>query len=246
MNVVGGVYMENFQVIGMIMDFSKMVKWIPTFIDGTIVTIVLSLLTVFFGSIIGLLATMLKQSPKKSLQLVASTYTQVIRGTPLLVQLYIWLYGFPLIGLSLPALSFLGDTYGTREFVTAVVALSINSGAYICELLRGGLESIDKGQMEAGRSLGLSRKQTMKSVIIPQAVRVVLPGLGNEFIAMIKESSIVSVVGIFDVMYTNNIVKAATYSIFEPLIIVAIIYFFLTFTLTGMMKQLEKRLSVYD
>lgn len=246
MNVVGGVYMESFQVIGMIMDFSKMVKWIPTFIDGTIVTIVLSLLTVFFGSIIGLLATMLKQSPKKSLQLVASTYTQVIRGTPLLVQLYIWLYGFPLIGLSLPALSFLGDTYGTREFVTAVVALSINSGAYICELLRGGLESIDKGQMEAGRSLGLSRKQTMKSVIIPQAVRVVLPGLGNEFIAMIKESSIVSVVGIFDVMYTNNIVKAATYSIFEPLIIVAIIYFFLTFTLTGMMKQLEKRLSVYD
>lgn len=238
--------MESFQVIGMIMDFSKMVKWIPTFIDGTIVTIVLSLLTVFFGSIIGLLATMLKQSPKKSLQLVASTYTQVIRGTPLLVQLYIWLYGFPLIGLSLPALSFLGDTYGTREFVTAVVALSINSGAYICELLRGGLESIDKGQMEAGRSLGLSRKQTMKSVIIPQAVRVVLPGLGNEFIAMIKESSIVSVVGIFDVMYTNNIVKAATYSIFEPLIIVAIIYFFLTFTLTGMMKQLEKRLSVYD
>lgn len=246
MNVVGGVYMESFQVIGMIMDFSKMIKWIPTFIDGTIVTIVLSLLTVFFGSIIGLLATMLKQSPKKSLQLVASTYTQVIRGTPLLVQLYIWLYGFPLIGLSLPALSFLGDTYGTREFVTAVVALSINSGAYICELLRGGLESIDKGQMEAGRSLGLSRKQTMKSVIIPQAVRVVLPGLGNEFIAMIKESSIVSVVGIFDVMYTNNIVKAATYSIFEPLIIVAIIYFFLTFTLTGMMKQLEKRLSVYD
>jgi polar amino acid transport system permease protein len=86
----------------------------------------------------------------------------------------------------------------------------------------------------------------MKSVIIPQAIRVVLPGLGNEFIAMIKESSIVSVVGIFDVMYTSNIVKAATYSIFEPLIIVAIIYFFLTYSLTGIMKQLEKRLSVYD
>ena len=238
--------MECFQVVGMIMDFGKMVKWIPTFIDGTIVTIVLSLLTVFFGCIIGLFATLLKQSPKKGLQFIANAYTQIIRGTPLLVQLYIWLYGLPLIGISLPALPFLGETYGTREFVTAVIALSINSGAYICELLRGGLESIDKGQMEAGRSLGLSRKQTMQSVIIPQAVRVVLPGLGNEFIAMIKESSIVSVVGIFDVMYTSNIVKAATYSIFEPLIIVAIIYFFLTFTLTGLMKQLEKRLSVYD
>jgi polar amino acid transport system permease protein len=223
-----------------------MIKWIPTFIDGMIVTVVLSLMTVFLGSIIGLVATFLQQSQKKSLKAVANIYTQVIRGTPLLVQLYIWLYGLPLIGISLPTLPFLGDVYGSREFLTAVVALSINSGAYICELLRGGLESIDKGQREAGRSLGLSRKETMKSVIIPQAIRVVLPGLGNEFIAMIKESSIVSVVGIFDVMYTSNIVKAATYSIFEPLIIVAIIYFFLTYSLTGIMKQLEKRLSVYD
>ncbi|MGF2054783.1 amino acid ABC transporter permease [Vagococcus fluvialis] len=238
--------MNNMFLLGVAMDFGKMIKWIPTFIDGMIVTVVLSLMTVFLGSIIGLVATFLQQSQKKSLKAVANIYTQVIRGTPLLVQLYIWLYGLPLIGISLPTLPFLGDVYGSREFLTAVVALSINSGAYICELLRGGLESIDKGQMEAGRSLGLSRKETMKSVIIPQAIRVVLPGLGNEFIAMIKESSIVSVVGIFDVMYTSNIVKAATYSIFEPLIIVAIIYFFLTYSLTGIMKQLEKRLSVYD
>lgn len=238
--------MNNIFLLGVAMDFGKMIKWIPTFIDGMIVTVVLSLMTVFIGSIIGLVATFLQQSQKKSLKAVVNIYTQVIRGTPLLVQLYIWLYGLPLIGISLPALPFLGDVYGSREFLTAVVALSINSGAYICELLRGGLESIDKGQMEAGRSLGLSRKETMKSVIIPQAIRVVLPGLGNEFIAMIKESSIVSVVGIFDVMYTSNIVKAATYSIFEPLIIVAIIYFFLTYSLTGIMKQLEKRLSVYD
>lgn len=238
--------MNNMFLLGVAMDFGKMIKWIPTFIDGMIVTVVLSLMTVFLGSIIGLVATFLQQSQKKSLKAVANIYTQVIRGTPLLVQLYIWLYGLPLIGVSLPTLPFLGDVYGSREFLTAVVALSINSGAYICELLRGGLESIDKGQMEAGRSLGLSQKETMKSVIIPQAIRVVLPGLGNEFIAMIKESSIVSVVGIFDVMYTSNIVKAATYSIFEPLIIVAIIYFFLTYSLTGIMKQLEKRLSVYD
>ena len=238
--------MNNIFLLGVAMDFGKMIKWIPTFIDGMIVTVVLSLMTVFLGSIIGLVATFLQQSQKKSLKAVTNIYTQVIRGTPLLVQLYIWLYGLPLIGISLPILPFLGDVYGSREFLTAVVALSINSGAYICELLRGGLESIDKGQMEAGRSLGLSRKETMKSVIIPQAIRVVLPGLGNEFIAMIKESSIVSVVGIFDVMYTSNIVKAATYSIFEPLIIVAIIYFFLTYSLTGIMKQLEKRLSVYD
>ncbi len=238
--------MDYSLTLGIVMNFGKLVKWIPTFIDGTIVTVVLSLTTVFLGSIIGLFATLLQQSPKKFLRGLANIYTQVIRGTPLLVQLYIWLYGFPMIGLSLPAIPFLGETFGSRDFLTAVVALSINSGAYICELLRGGLESIDKGQMEAGRSLGLSRRQTMRAVIIPQAVRVILPGLGNEFIAMIKESSIVSVVGIFDVMYTSNIIKASTYSVFEPLIVVAVIYFVLTFILTALMKRVEKRLSVYD
>ncbi len=238
--------MDHYYLSAIVLDFGKLIKWIPTFIDGTIVTIVLSLMTVFLGSIIGLFATLLKQSPNKFFKAIAAVYTQVVRGTPLLVQLYIWLYGLPLIGVTLPALPFLGDVYGSREFLTAIVALSINSGAYICELLRGGLEAIDKGQMEAGRSLGLSRKQTMRSIIIPQAIRVILPGLGNEFISMIKESSIVSVVGIFDVMYTSNIIKASTYSIFEPLIVVALIYFFLTFTLTALMKQLEKRLSVYD
>ncbi|MBM7708030.1 amino acid ABC transporter permease [Enterococcus lemanii] len=232
--------------LGIVMNFGKLVKWIPTFIDGTVLTIILSLTTVFFGSIIGLFATLLQQSPKKALRGLANIYTQVIRGTPLLVQLYIWLYGFPMIGLSIPALPFLGETFGSRDFLTAVVALSINSGAYICELLRGGLESIDKGQMEAGRSLGLSRRQTMNAVIVPQAIRVILPGLGNEFITMIKESSIVSVVGIFDVMYTSNIIKASTYSIFEPLIVISVIYFVLTFILTALMKRLEKRLSVYD
>lgn len=238
--------MDSLHLANIAIDFGKMTKWIPTFIDGTIVTIVLSLMTVFLGSLIGLLATLMQQSPKKIFKAIAATYTQIVRGTPLLIQLYIWLYGLPMVGVTIPAIPFLGDIYGSREFLTAIVALSINSGAYICELLRGGLDSIDKGQMEAGRSLGLSRRQTMNSIIIPQAIRVILPGLGNEFIAMIKESSIVSVVGIFDVMYTTNIVKAATFSIFEPLIIVAVIYFFLTFTLTSLMKQVEKRLSVYD
>lgn len=232
--------------LGVALDFSKIIKWLPTFWQGTLVTIALALMTVVLGSIIGLIATLMKQSRFKILRFIAKAYTQVVRGTPLLLQLFLWLYGFPIIGISLPALPFLGDILGSREFLTAVVALSINSGAYICELLRGGLQSIDKGQMEAGRSLGLSRAQTMRAIIIPQAVRVVLPGLGNEFIMMIKESSIVSVVGVFDVMYTYNIVKASTYSIFEPLIVVGIIYFLLTSALTALMNLLEKRMHVYD
>ena len=227
------------------LNFYRLVKWIPTFIDGTVVTIVLSLSTVIIGSIIGLIAASMQQSRFKFLHAIVKCYTQIVRGTPMLVQLFLWLYGFPIIGISVPAMPFLGNVYGSREFLTAVVALSINSGGYICELLRGGLESIDKGQMEAGRSLGLSRRETMSSIIIPQAIRVVLPGLGNEFITMIKESSIVSVVGVFDVMYTTNIVKAATFSIFEPLIVVAAIYFVLTFILTSLLKILEKRVKVY-
>lgn len=227
-------------------DFSKLIPWVPTFIEGTKVTVMLSLCTVLLGTIIGLIATVLQQSENKILRGIATVYIQVVRGTPMLLQLFLWLYGLPMLGVSIPSLDFLGSVFGTREFLTAIVALSINSGAYICEIFRGGLESIDKGQMEAGRSLGLSRLDTMRLIIIPQATRVVLPGLGNEFITMIKESSIVSTVGVFDVMYTQNIVKAATYSIFEPLILVGVIYFILTFSLTQVMKRVEKRLNIYD
>ena len=232
-------------ILSIAVDFKKLGPWLPTFWEGTMVTVVLSLATVLLGTIIGLLATVLQQSENKFLKGIANVYTQVVRGTPMLLQLFLWLYGFPLIGFSIQAIPALGNVYGSREFLTAVVALSINSGAYICEIFRGGLESIDKGQMEAGRALGLSRRETLFSIIIPQAARVVLPGLGNEFITMIKESSIVSTVGVFDVMYAQNIVKAATYSIFEPLVLIGVIYFVLTFVLTKLMKVLEKRLGVY-
>lgn len=226
-------------------DFSRIWEWMPTFFEGTMVTIVLSLSTVFMGSLIGLVAVLMKQSNVKPLNWIANVYTDVIRGTPVLLQLFLWLYGLPMIGLRIEDLEFLSGTFGTREFITAVVALGINSGAYVSELLRGGLESVPTGQVEAGRALGMSKRENMFSVIIPQAIRTVLPGLGNEFITMIKESSIVSVVGVFDVMYTSNVVKASTYSIFEPLIVVGIIYFVLTYTLSFLMKKLEKRLNTY-
>lgn len=226
-------------------DFSNIWQWMPTFLEGTIVTIVLSLSTVVLGSLVGLLVVLMNQSRFKIFNIIARIYTDVVRGTPMLLQLFLWLYGFPMLGIQLPELSFLGSIYGAREFLTAIVALGINSGAYVSEILRGGLESVDKGQIEAGRALGLSSGETMRFIIIPQAVRTVLPGLGNEFVTMIKESSIVSTVGIMDVMYTNNIVKASTYSIFEPLIVVGVIYFILTYTLSKLMKVLEKRLNTY-
>lgn len=226
-------------------DFGRVWEWMPTFLEGTMVTIVLSLSTVIIGSLIGLFVVLMKMSNVKPLKIIANIYTNIVRGTPMLLQLFIWLYGLPMLGISFSGMSFLGGTYGSREFITAVVALAINSGAYVSEVLRGGLESVDKGQTEAGRALGLSKRETMFSIIIPQAIRTVLPGLGNEFITMIKESSIVSTVGVFDVMYTSNIVKASTFSIFEPLIVVGVIYFILTYTLSTLMKNLEKRLNTY-
>jgi len=226
-------------------DFSRIWEWMPTFLDGTIVTIVLSLSTVFLGCLIGLVVVLMKQSNVKILRGLAKVYTNVIRGTPMLLQLFIWLYAMPVIGLSFSGLDFLGGTYGSREFITAVVALGVNSGAYVSEVLRGGLESVATGQIEAGRALGMSKQETLFSVVIPQAIRTVLPGLGNEFVTMIKESSIVSTVGVFDVMYTSNIVQSSTYSIFEPLIVVGVIYFILTYSLTYLMNILEKRLNTY-
>lgn len=226
-------------------DFSSIWPWIPTFIEGTIVTIVLSLTTVLLGSLIGLVSVLMTQSKVKILNWIASIYRNIIRGTPVLLQLFFWLYALPMIGIRFSNIPALGATYGSREFITAVAALAVNSGAYVSELLRGGLEAVDKGQIEAGRALGLSKRETMFSIVIPQAIRTILPGLGNEFITMIKESSIVSVVGVFDVMYTSNVVKASTYSIFEPLIVVGIIYFVLTYTLSFLMKKLEKRLNTY-
>ncbi len=224
-------------------DFTKIVPWIPTFIEGTINTIVLSLISVVLGLVLGLIAVLMKRSHHTFLRGIGTAYTQIIRGTPLILQLMIWLYGMPMIGIRFPNIPVFGDVYGSREFITAALALGINSGAYVCELLRGGLDSIEKGQMEAGRSLGLTRSLTMRYIILPQAVKVVLPGLGNEFIQMIKESAIVSTVGVFDVMYTNNIVKAATYSTFEPLIIIALIYFLLTTITTSLLGILERRLK---
>lgn len=226
-----------------VIDFSKLIPWTNVFIQGTIMTIVLSLLTVVLGSILGLTVAMMKQSRYKILHIIANFYTHIIRGTPMLVQLFIWLYALPQIGIRFSALPFLGSSYGAREFITAVIALSINSGAYISELLRGGLNSIDKGQLEAGLSLGLTRRQAMKQIIIPQAVKVILPGLGNEFITMIKESAIVSTIGVFDVTYTSNIIKSTTYTIFEPLIVIALIYLVLTTVMTQLMGLMERKLN---
>ncbi|MGO0913780.1 amino acid ABC transporter permease, partial [Clostridioides difficile] len=182
---------------------------------------------------------MAKISKSKVLRAISSIYIEVLRGTPLLVQIYIVWFGLPQLGIRFPML------FGIpSEFIASAFALSVNSGAYVAEILRSGIQSVDNGQMEASRSLGLNYWSTMRYIIIPQAIKNILPSLANEFITLVKESSIISVIGVVEIMRTADIVKNAAFRALEPLIVAAAIYFVITFTLSRLVGLLEKKLSV--
>jgi polar amino acid transport system permease protein len=212
------------------MNFSFLPNYYKFFISGTGYTLLLSALTVVFGLLGGLALALMKTSNNKILKAIAVSYIEFIRGTPLLIQLYIVYYGI----MDIPMLA------------AGVVAMSINSSAYIAEIIRAGINAVDKGQTEAARSLGLTKWLTFKEVIIPQAMKNILPALCNEFIVLIKESAIVSVIGIHDLMYNTDTVRGITFIAFEPLVIAALIYFVLTFTLSKVLGKIERRLTVSD
>ncbi len=221
------------------MDFSFLFEYYPYFISGTINTIIIAVLTVLFGVILGTVLALLKISNSKILRGIASAYIEFIRGTPLLVQIYIIFYM-----VSFPDFTLFG--MDMARFIPGVIALSINSAAYVAEIIRAGIQAVDKGQMEASRSLGFTKGQAMKYVVLPQAVKNILPALGNEFVVVIKESSIVSIIGIAELMMSANIIRGAIYRPFEPLLVVAVIYFALTFTLTRVLGVAERRMNKDD
>jgi polar amino acid transport system permease protein len=216
-------------------DFSFLSKYYGFFIDGTSITLFLSFFGVAFGVLLGVLLALLKLSKNVLLRSFAASYIEIIRGTPLLVQLYIIYYGLPKVS----GIDFQDITLG-------IIAISLNSAAYVGEIIRAGIQSIDKGQMEAARSLGMPHRMAMTNIIIPQAFKNILPALGNEFIVLVKESSIVSVIGLHDLMYNADTVRGNTYLPFEPLIIAAVIYFVITFILSKMLGVLERRLRAGD
>lgn len=212
------------------MNFSFLPKYYKFFLSGTGYTLLLSVLTVVFGLIGGLALALMKTSKNKVLKTIAVSYIEFVRGTPLLIQLYIVYYGIK----DIPMLA------------AGVVAMSLNSSAYIAEIIRAGINAVDKGQFEAARSLGMPVFLTYKEIIIPQAMRNILPALGNEFIILIKESAIVSVIGIHDLMYNTDVVRGNTFIAFEPLVVAALIYFALTFTLSKLLGNVERRMTVSD
>ncbi len=212
------------------MNFSFLPKYYKFFLSGTGYTLLLSALTVVFGLIGGLALALMKTSKNKVLKTIAVSYIEFVRGTPLLIQLYIVYYGIK----DIPMLA------------AGVVAMSLNSSAYIAEIIRAGINAVDKGQFEAARSLGMPVFLTYREIIIPQAMKNILPALGNEFIILIKESAIVSVIGIHDLMYNTDVVRGNTFIAFEPLVVAALIYFALTFTLSKLLGNVERRMTVSD
>ena len=211
--------------------FDFLPKYYTTYIDATVTTLKVSLFALLIGLLLGIVICLAKISTIKVLNVLATIYVEVIRNTPILVQIMIIYFALPEVGISF------------TPFMSAIIALSINSGAYVSEIFRSGILAIDKGQMEAGRSLGLSYFQTMKFIILPQALKNSLPALGNEFISLVKESSIVYFVGVADIMFAANTVKNATYETFGPYLIAAAIYFIITSVLSFLVKRLEKKLA---
>ncbi len=202
-------------------------------VSGVGVTIKVSILAVVFGIVIGMLIAMCNLSKKKPLKILGGIYTDIIRGTPSVTQLMI-IYFVIFASVNLD------------KWIIAAIAFGINSGAYVSEIIRAGILSIDKGQTEAGRSLGLSAYQTMSRIVIPQAVKNIFPALCNEFIVLIKETAIVGYVGLMDIQKAGDFIKSATYTPFLPLIGTAVIYYVLIKLLTLLLRRIETRLRKSD
>lgn len=216
---------------------------LPSLLLGALMTLLLTCVAVFDGIVIGTLAGVARVVHNKVLNLIAGIYVDFIRGTPLLVQIFMIHFGSPPL---LGALFNHGNPIPINPFVSALVALSINSGAYVAEIVRSGIQSIDRGQMEAARSLGMTYSQAMRFIVLPQALKRVIPPLGNEFIAMLKDSSLVSVIGMEELVRKAQIIVTRSYRPTETWLEVGVLFLIMTIPFTRIVAKLEKRLKVSD
>ena len=209
------------------------IKYWPLFLEGATTTVLLSFFSVIVGVGCGTLMALARLSQNKFLSKAAKVYIDIIRGTPLLVQLYLVYFG-------------LATVLDLNDFVSGVIAVSVNTTAYIAEIIRSGIQSVDKGQMEAARSMGMPKRMAMSQIILPQAMKNILPAIGNEFATLIKETSIVSLIGIHDLMYSSDTVRGATFTVFIPLLMTAFLYFVMTTMIAFFMDKLERKLQASD
>lgn len=215
------------------MSIDFILKELPYLLQGSIMTIELTAITLVVGTILGVILALMKISGSKILYYIATLYTWVFRGTPLILQLFFFYYALPAMGVTLDA------------FPAAVIGLSLNCGAYMAEIIRGGVLSIDKGQFEASKALGYTYFQTMAKIVLPQTIRVILPPVGNEFISMIKDTSLVSTIAMNELMRTATQITSATFRYGEILFTAAVLYLLMTTVFTSVFSRLEKRFAVY-
>ena len=212
------------------MDFELIEQSLPYLIQGALITIEITLMAVGIGFFIGLFAGIARICRIKALRIIATIYADCIRGTPLLVQIFLIYFALPMLIHT-----------QINPFVAAVTACAINSGAYVSEIFRAGIQAIDQGQFEAGRSLGLSWWQTMYYIILPQAFHNILPPLGNEFITMLKDSSLVSVIGFEELTRRGQLIIAQTYASFEIWMTVAALYLIRTLAIAKFVSFMEHK-----
>lgn len=216
------------------MDFrwDIIVYYFPLLMKGTLLTIGISLASILMGAVLGLGIGFGKMSPKAYIRLPMACYINFFRGTPLYVQILLVHFGV------VPML--MGTT---NAAVAAVLALTLNSAAYTAEIYRAGIQSIDQGQREAALSLGLTQRQAMRYVILPQAIKRMIPAFGNEFIVLIKDSSLVAVISAHELMFYSNVMKSQYYTVWEPYLTASLIYFVLTYSLSKLLEYIEKKVK---
>jgi polar amino acid transport system permease protein len=214
------------------LDFSPVWSGWSQLLHGALVTVEITAVSLLLGCVLGLLIGIGRLNPKRRvIYAFCTAYVAAIRGTPLLVQLFILFFGLPQFGILLPA------------FVCGMMGMGIYSGAYVSEIVRGAIQSIDRGQMEAARSIGLSAGQAMRNVILPQAIVRMIPPLGNEFIALIKNSALVSLLTIHDLMHEGQKIISVSYRSLEVYLAVAVVYFVLTGLTSLALGRVELRLK---
>lgn len=204
----------------------------PRLLGGLGMTVEITLISLAIAAVIGLIFGLLSVAPQKALRAIAVVYVDIVRGTPLLVQAFFIYFGVPMaLGVSL------------NPNIAGIITLSINAGAYLAEIFRGGIESINKGQMEAARSLGLPYGLAMRKVILPQAIRTMTPALINQCIITLKDTSILSVIGIPELTQTGRLIIANNYESFKMWLIIGVMYFIIIMILTKISKQIERKMS---
>jgi len=215
------------------LDVNIIIRTLPILLQGCVMTVELTVITLVIGTVLGILFALMRLSSNIVVSQISNFYTWIFRGTPMLLQLFFFYYGLPSVGITM------------TPFQAAIAGLGLNSGAYMSEIIRGGIVSIDKGQFEAAKALGFSYTETMRKIILPQTFKVIIPPVGNEFITILKDTSLVSTISMVELMRTAQQMYASTFKPIEIFATAAVLYLIMTTVFTTIFSVYEKKLSVY-